>query len=480
MAGIGFVLRKLTRKESIGGFLRAYFHAILASSGPWLLTILAIWTFLIIGEYWLVERYVEEFRAVILYNFSISLVFTAPLTMLATRYMADDFYMMDVSRITSLLIGTLSTQLIITFPLTVWFYFYVANFSLEVRLLAIINFLLISGIWLTMVFISSIKYYTAITFSFVLGMLIAIILGYILIGLIGPKGLLLGFNFGLAFIMGSFLAVILSEYPHEIKNIFDFMHYWKKYWIVALSGTCYNLGIWVDKWIMWFAPERRVLASNLIVYPDYDVAMFAAYLTIIPAMGLFLIHQETSFFEVYVRYYRGIMAHDSYLKIEQNHRDIMSNLTANGRGLFILQLSIALFSIFLAPQIMNILGMNLIQLSIFRFGILGAAFQIIVLFIMITLSYFDDKKDVLIISATFVITNTVFTLICMLLGFAFYGYGYFMSTLVTFAVAAVLAERYIRKLNYHTFVTRNLDLIGQEDKKWQRELKFLDPKNLPH
>ncbi|NGX57690.1 MAG: hypothetical protein K940chlam3_00584 [Chlamydiae bacterium] len=460
MAGIGFVLRKLTRKGNIGGFVEAYFHAIFASSGPWILTILTVWAFFIVGDYWRLSEYVEEFRVVILYNFSSSLVLTAPVIMLTTRYLADDFFKMDITKVSSLLIGTLSTQLIVSFPIAFCFYFFYADMTLEMSLLAIINFLLISGIWLTMIFISSIKYYSAITFSFVTGMGLGVLLAYLFSGLFGPPGMLFGFNCGLAFILSSFLAVILAEYTHNVKNIFDFNHFWKKHWIVALSGTCYNLGIWIDKWIMWFSPERRVLPNNLIIYPEYDMAMFVAYLTIIPAMGLFLIHQETSFFEVYVRYYRGIMQHDPLNKIQRSHKDIIDNLMMNGRGVLILQATICVFTLFLAPEIMNILGMNLVQISVFRFGVLGVTFQIISLFLMITLSYFDDKRDVLIIAATFLISNTLFTLLSLNLGFAYYGYGYFMSTVLTFIVAAVLSERYISKLTYHTFVTRNLAMAS--------------------
>ena len=42
MAGIGFELRKLLRRDSLLGLLQAYTYAGLISSGPWVLSILGI------------------------------------------------------------------------------------------------------------------------------------------------------------------------------------------------------------------------------------------------------------------------------------------------------------------------------------------------------------------------------------------------------------------------------------------------------
>ena len=40
MAGIGFVLRKLMSQNNLSSYLTAYFHSMMASAGPWIVTIL--------------------------------------------------------------------------------------------------------------------------------------------------------------------------------------------------------------------------------------------------------------------------------------------------------------------------------------------------------------------------------------------------------------------------------------------------------
>ena len=42
MAGVGFALRRLADRSDLGGAAQAYLHATVITSGPWLMTILAL------------------------------------------------------------------------------------------------------------------------------------------------------------------------------------------------------------------------------------------------------------------------------------------------------------------------------------------------------------------------------------------------------------------------------------------------------
>lgn len=48
----------------------------------------------------------------------------------------------------------------------------------------------------------------------------------------------------------------------------------------------------------------------------YDSAMFFAYITIVPALALFLVRVETEFYTEYKAYFGGILAKDPLAKIE--------------------------------------------------------------------------------------------------------------------------------------------------------------------
>lgn len=455
MAGIGFVLRKLLEKDNLSGIVQAYLHATLASSGPWLFTVLALNAFFLMTGRNVEYQILENFRVIILYNFAFSLVISAPFTIISTRFLADLIYREDVEDAPAMMLGMLLLLSCISLPIVVTYYLFFTSMSLIVVLLSSANFILIVCIWQVCIFISAIKQYTGVTFSFVIGLVIAIFGAVQFANFSSEAGMLLGFNLGFSFILASLVALIFAEYPQKCTFLFRVVPYFQKYWLLVLGSLAYSVGIWIDKWIMWFAPEAETLSNFMVMYPHYDSAMFIAYLTVVPAMAMFLITQETSFFEHYVKFYRDIQEHANLKKIEDNHQTMMIQLANHGAALLLLQGSICVLTVFVAPRILDFLGMNFVQLGIFRFGVMGAAFQILTLFINVLLSYFDYRKGVCAIQIFFLCSNVILTLITREMGFAYYGYGYFLSNVLTFLLASWLVGRYIQKLPYYAFVVNN-------------------------
>ena len=103
------------------------------------------------------------------------------------------------------------------------------------------------------------KDYRSITFAFFFGMGAGAGASLVLAEDFGGFGILTGFNFGLGLIFFALVAKVFAEYPYKIVNAFGFLGHFRKYWDLALAGLVYNLAIWVDKWVMWCAPEREVL-----------------------------------------------------------------------------------------------------------------------------------------------------------------------------------------------------------------------------
>lgn len=454
MAGIGFILRRLAKKDSLSGMAYAYFHGILASSAPWIATVIALGTIYLLTKTLHLSGGQEVFRAIVLYNFCFSLVFSATLTVIATRYIADHIYQRDLSSVPAMFFKVLLLNAILVLPIVVWFYGFYTDLTLINRILAVINFYLCLFIWLSTVFISTLKTYKGVSFSFIGGMAIGVFFAFLFANSYGSTGMLIGFNFGLLIVVASLIALLLVEYPKCYIPPKNFFSFFKKHIRLALSGTFYTLAIWVDKWILWTAPEAERLPSGFWVYTNYDNAMFIAYLTVIPSLAMFLISQETAFYERYIKYYKDILNNANYSKIRENQEKLMGSIHYHGRNLMIMQFGIAAIVILFAPKIFALFSINYIQLSIFRFGVIGASFQILSLFLIITNSYFENRK-VLDISLLFFISNVLFTLITLKLGFPYYGIGYCLSCILTFVYSAILLEEFVRMLPYHTFITTN-------------------------
>jgi uncharacterized membrane protein len=169
---------------------------------------------------------------------------------------------------------------------------------------------------------------------------------------------------------------------------------------------------------------------------------------------VFLLHLETRFYEKYLRFYREIENHATYDRIAEDHRSLVGELIGGLRNLIVIQATISLLCIILAPRIFEILGISYIQLGIFRFGVLGAFFHVLFLCLTIILSYFELRKQVLWLTAFFLATNAVFTWLSLQHGFSYYGYSYFASALLTFLIGAMVTFRELGRIPYHTFITQ--------------------------
>lgn len=459
MAGIGFVIRKLFRKDDISGVLQAYFHAIIATSGPWIFTVIALGTLYTLTKGAYTYGNIDDFRAINLYNFSFSLVFTAPFTIIATRFLADCIFNRDLTSATGMFIGVHIVSFLFMSPFVIGFYFFYVDLTFSIRVISTIHFFLVSSLWISCIFISTLKHYTSISFAFLIGMGAALILSMKLGSVFSTFGLLLGFSLGLIVIIALLTSLVFAQYPKTCHSLFTFLSYFQEHWALALGGLFYSLAIWVDKWVMWFSPEAITLPSGLILYPYYDSAMFIAYLTVIPGMAMFMLSQETAFFERYVKFYKDIRDHANYAKISGNLKRLERNIIYSGRNLIILQSGICISVLVMAPFIFHIVGMNFIQIGIFRYGVIGAGFHVLALFIIITLCYFEHRRGVLALQFFFFISNTLLTIATVYLGFPFYGGGYFLSALMTFVISALVLQNFLYKLPYHTFVTTNSSII---------------------
>ncbi len=344
---------------------------------------------------------------------------------------------------------------IISLPFALFFYAGFAEFSFPLAYSATLNFLLLSGIWVATVFISTLKNYGAITSTFLVGILVSYSATLWLAEDSTPSDLILAFSTGPLFIFCSLLANIMSEYPKLLKFPCHATAYFRTYWDIALGGFFYSLAIWVDKWIMWFSPEASHAIPHLPSYPTYNTALFISYLSVVPAMALFMYDLETEFFDIYVKFYRDIQDHANLRKIQQNYLGIMRAVASSCRNILVLQAAICLLSLTMAPKIFELLHLPYLQLSMFRYGLLGASFQLFTLLLTIFLAYFEFRRQTMWVFFIFFISNTLFTLLTLRLGFPFYGTGYFLSTVLTFGVAAFVTEKKMQNLLYHSFVTNN-------------------------
>ena len=80
MAGIGFELNRLAKREDLSGLAGAFIHSAFATTGPWLFTVIALAAITLLYSANVdapVVAGLMNFRGIIVYNFSFSLVISA-------------------------------------------------------------------------------------------------------------------------------------------------------------------------------------------------------------------------------------------------------------------------------------------------------------------------------------------------------------------------------------------------------------------
>ncbi|MEO5334885.1 MAG: exopolysaccharide Pel transporter PelG [Magnetococcus sp. YQC-5] len=457
MAGIGFILRRLAQKDDLLSVALSYSYAFIISSGPWILTSITVVCALMLGSTFISHDDQETFRIIIIYNFSFSLVFSGPIIIVATRFLSDMIYQKQVTEATGLLVGSLIVLLGGQSLLAVPFYLQ-SNMSSMERLQSIVGYLLVSGVWLITIFISALKGYRTIVLSFFIGLFLATILSSSLAMRYGLVGMLTGFNIGVSVILFTLLARVLAEYPYPVRHPFKFLRKFPTYWMLSINGLLMNISGWADKWIMWLSPQGKQTASGLISYPDYDSAMFLAYMTIIPSMAAFMVSTETRFFERYLMFFQSIYEHHSYSDIDNQRRALLEDVLHSGRNLFILQGTITATVMLTSQPLFDFLEISYLQLSMFRVGALGVFFYIMTLFILTILTYFDLQKPVLMINALYLSLNILFTVLAMNFGLPYYGFGYLAASLLVFSAAYITLFHHLERLPYYVFIKNNPSL----------------------
>ena len=455
MAGIGFRLRKMLDQESYLATIQAYLYAALISSGPWLITILVLG---ILGILQSRASYPFDqiilFRLTIIYVYAFSLIVVGIVQMPLTRYLADLLFAKDIQMYLPTYIAALIAVGVVQTLIGVPAVFLFTDWSLAFALHALILYLAVSFTWIAMIFVSTVKDFFSISLAFVAGGVVSIAGGYYLSETRGAEGYMVGYTAGQVLIFLVLTLRLAVEFRSRLSISFDFLRYLKLYPTLTLIGFLYNLAIWIDKFVFWFSPVGEHVDAFLYSCNLYDVPMYLAYLTIVPAMSLFLIRIETSFYQHYKNFYGAIVGKRSWGAIRNQKQAMVDSIKLSIVRLLKIQGSISLLAILAVPYVLDLLRLNWLLLNILRIGILGAFLHALLLVLCVVLLYFEFRLETLVLTAMFFLLNLVFALFTLSLGISFYGYGYFMASFLVLLTGIAVMDYKIRNLEYITFVTQ--------------------------
>lgn len=455
MAGIGFELRHLLRKNTLLGLLQTYVYASVIGSGPWVFSIVGILLMGLLSIGLVVPSYlVTQFQTSVTYLVAFSLIWTGLAQLAFTRFISDRLFEkrhdLVLPNLHGLLLLTLASAA--CWGLLACFTVFSGQ-RLLYRVLMLAGFALMCGVWILTVLLSGMKRYKAITLLFA-GTYSLIVLLSLPLRHYGLEGLLASFVLGHLLLFAGMWVLVLREFtPHRRILAFDFLRPSWLYGSLVLTGLLYNLGIWADKLIFWFYPDTsQLIIGSLRASLIYDIPVFLSYLSIIPGMAVFLVRIETDFVEYYDKFYSAVRDGGSLEYIE-SMRNEMVYAIQNGLGEIAKIQTLAVLVTFVAgPAVLRLLGISDLYLPLLHVQVVGAALQVGLMAVLNVFFYLDQRRTVVWLCAELVALNVIFTGISLYLGAAFYGYGFTLAMLVTLCTGLMQLSRALDQLEYKTFM----------------------------
>jgi len=452
MAGIAFKIRELLKQETYLSDLKAHSYSIILSSGTWILAVacLALLNVFSIPMLSLDEQ--NLFRVTVIYTFAFSLILSGSVQLVVTRFVSDKLYNKEPSSIMPALVITTIIVALSAWLVATLFYGWFVGVSLSYKIIGTMLFVIISCIWITTVFFGALEDYGGIALSFFIGNAISFSCATILGAHLRTEGYLAGFTIGQACILYILMFKLFKEFPFPEIVTREMLGYFRKFTKLAVIGFLYNLGIWADKFVFWFSPTGTQAWSFFRTHYPYDSSMFLAYLTIVPALGIFLLRVETDFYEKYGEYYNAILSKVNFEEIERRRQDMRTSLLSGIFYLIKVQGMITAVALIMAEHVLRSLGLAVFQLDLLRFGLIGAFFHSIFLVMTILLCYFEFWNSVLVLTVVMLCLNTGLAAVTVKMGFPYFGSGYAVTTLIVSVTAFFTFLWKINRLNSLTFI----------------------------
>lgn len=457
MAGISIELRKILEKEGLANLFIAIGYSALLSSGNWIIAVSSIFLFSTLAKLLTNNSHIHVvYQVYITYTIAISMILSGPLQLMFTRYIADRFFEKELKLVIPNYFGALVLSMSFSFVISLIIslylfkdlpYYYHIVFSFTVSVL--------TGIWVTNTLLTAMGSYKYVLLSF--------LISYTLIGL----SLIFSFRYSfiwsfVSFYIGQVILLLLLlikmiiDYPTDKLIEWDFLKKDRSYYSLALTGFFYNFAIWIDKIIFWFNPlTGENVFANIRFSVVYDIPVILAYISLIPGIAIFFLKIEVQFFTEYDNFYKAVIGSG---KLEDLYR-LANKMIEKAQVVYYEALRIQgialIVFISLEEKLLKFLNIPLLYIPLLNVLLVGALLHLGFMVLFALLSYFDRRREILMMSFIFATGNFFLSLISQFLGPYYYGYGYGLSLLIALIVGKIMLRRFLREILYRTFVNPN-------------------------
>lgn len=457
MAGIGVQLNRIYQKNTLSADLVGFGYSLILTIAPMVL---------VIGNLMLMEHLFgfskvgyasrELFSCTVLYIFIFSLLTTAPLNAVLSKYLSDVIYEDHYDDILPCFYVGLFLNILLSclvgIPFCLWEHF-VGKVPLYYVFTGYCGYISLVLVFYSMLYLSIYKDYKRISFFFFIGMAVSFVSAWIMIRLCKWEttySMLLSLVIGFSLIACMELAVSKHYFKVNSRRYRGVLTYLRRYWQLVATNFLYILGLYIHNFVFWGTDLRMVVVRSFVCAQPYDMASCLAMFTNLSATVLFISRVEMHFHDRYKEYSEAV--------IGGRWMDI-----GNTKKRMFRQISAELLDLVRIQFIVSVVLFLLCLIFLPRFGFSGLVMQIypclaagyFILFVMyseiIFLYYFSDMTGSLLTALTFCMVTLLGSIAASHLDAIWYGLGVVLGSAAGFTVAYFRLRWVEKHMDVHIF-----------------------------
>jgi uncharacterized membrane protein len=453
MAKIGFEIKKILKNETIFSMIKAFSYAGVISSGPWVISMLSILIAGYIANFFFEnQQIVVDFTIMVTYLIAFSLIVTGYSQLSFSRFVSDMLFIRHRDNILPNTFGVLVVNMLIGIIfISPWaFSIYDETHNLFLATIFGLTFIVLCSIWIINIVLTGTKNYKYIIFSFFVSYLFIILLIF-WFDRGDLESYMLSFLIGQTLLFLLLMAFMFKEFPSDYLIAFDFFK--KVYKDLIWIGLLLNSSIWVDKFLFWFNPLTSSDGIGYLRYsPIYDYPIFLAYLSIAPAMAVFLLRIETDFSLFYDKYFSAAREDGTLKELYLYANEMIDSARVGLMEIVRIQTLIGFLIVLFAEDIFELLNIPIVYIPLFIVDLIGTTLQVFFMSIVTILFYLDKRREILILVSLLFLLNLSLTLYSQHLGPYFYGYGAAVAYFIVSLFGLLFLNKSFKRFHYETFM----------------------------
>lgn len=457
MAGIGVRLNRIFSKHTIVTSLVGFGYSAVITVAPMFLVIMAVMLMeILLGVSKLGYASRELYSCTVLYIFIFALLTAAPFNAVLSKYMSDVIYEETYEDILPCYYVGLMMNIILScgvgIPFCVWEYA-VGQVSLGFVFAGYCGYVALVLVFYSMLYLSICKDYKKISWFFLIGMTVTVLLSLIFVYLFCWEitiSMLIALDIGFLVIASLEWALVKSYFRENSKRYKAVLLYFKKYWQLVVTNFLYILGLYIHNFVFWSTDMRMVVADSFVCMTTYDMATCLGMFTNISASIIFISRVEMHFHEKYKGYSEAVIGGRG-MDIENAKRRMFRQLAEELMNLVRIQFIVSVVVFFLCIIFLPRFGFGGLVMQMYPCLAAGYFILFVMYSAIIFQYYYSDLTGAVMTALSFCVSTFLGAVFATQLSPTWYGMGLVFGSAVGFSVAYYRLRVMEKTLDVHIF-----------------------------